>query len=87
MTKANLHVRVLGSCEIMANTSVICTDKTGTLAQNEMAVVAGSIGIHAKFFSRLDENPARAGNEDTGRPNARDFAIDLLKLDSALHPS
>ena len=46
MTKENL-VRVLGSCETMANASVICTDKTGTLTQNDMAVVAGSIGIHA----------------------------------------
>jgi Ca2+-transporting ATPase len=86
MTKANLLVRVLGSCEIMANASVICTDKTGTLTQNEMTVVAGSIGIHAKFVSRLDENPSRTGNEDAGRPNARDFAVDLLKLDSALTP-
>jgi Ca2+-transporting ATPase len=53
MTKANLLVRVLGSCETIANASVICTDKTGTLTQNEMAVVAGSISIHA--------NPSDAG--------------------------
>jgi hypothetical protein len=29
MTKQNLLVRVLGSCETMANATVICTDKTG----------------------------------------------------------
>jgi Ca2+-transporting ATPase len=86
MAKANLLVRVLGSCETMANASVICTDKTGTLTQNEMTVVAGSIGVHAKFVRRLDENPSRAGNEDSGRPNARDFAVDLLNLNSALTP-
>jgi P-type Ca2+ transporter type 2C len=86
MTKENLLVRVLGSCETMANASVICTDKTGTLTQNEMTVVAGSIGIHAKFVRRLDENPARAGNEDTNRPNARDFAVDILNLNSTLTP-
>ena len=86
MTKENLLVRVLGSCETMANASVICTDKTGTLTQNEMAVVAGSIGIHAKFFRQLDENQARAGNEDTNRPNAKDFAVDISNLNSTLTP-
>ncbi len=86
MTKENLLVRVLGSCETMANASVICTDKTGTLTQNEMTVVAGSIGIHAKFVRKLDENPARAGNEDTSGPNAKDFAVDILNLNSALTP-
>ena len=29
MTKQNLLVRVLSSCETMANTTVVCTDKTG----------------------------------------------------------
>jgi P-type Ca2+ transporter type 2C len=86
MTKENLLVRVLGSCETMANASVICTDKTGTLTQNEMTVVAGSIGIHAKFVRKLDENPARAGKEDTNRPNAKDFAVDILNLNSTLTP-
>jgi Ca2+-transporting ATPase len=86
MTKENLLVRVLGSCETMANASVICTDKTGTLTQNKMAVVAGSIGIHAKFARQLDENPARAGNEDTSRPNAKDSAVDISNLNSTLTP-
>ncbi len=56
MTKEKLLVRVLGSCETMANASVVCTDKTGTLTMNEMSVVAGSVGIHAKFVRRLKEN-------------------------------
>ncbi|KAH9052974.1 calcium-translocating P-type ATPase [Lactarius deliciosus] len=63
MTKENLLVRVLGSCETMANASVICTDKTGTLTQNEMTVVAGSVGVHAKFVRRLEENRGRTGGE------------------------
>ena len=36
MTKENLLVRVLGACEAMANASVICTGKTGTLTRNLM---------------------------------------------------
>ncbi|EJD49544.1 calcium-translocating P-type ATPase [Auricularia subglabra TFB-10046 SS5] len=65
MTSQNLLVRVLSSCEIMANASVICTDKTGTLTQNLMTVVAGSVGIHAKFVRHLEDNKARtnAGDE------------------------
>jgi|SRR5712672_587455 len=86
MAKENLLVRVLGSCETMANASVICTDKTGTLTQNDMTVVAGSVGIHAKFVRRLEEHPARAGNEDKNGANARDWAIDLSNLNAALTP-
>src|ERR1700755_2948787 len=59
MTYEKLLVRVLGSCETMANATVVCTDKTGTLTQNEMTVVAGSVGIHAKFVRKLDENRTR----------------------------
>ncbi len=60
MTKEDLLVCVRGSCETMANVLVICTDKTGTLTQNEMMVVAGCVGIHAKLVRRLDENRTRA---------------------------
>ena len=56
------------------------------LTQNEMTVVAGSIGIHAKFVRKLDENPTKASNEDTSRPNARDFAIELSILNMVLAP-
>lgn len=44
----------------MANASVVCTDKTGTLTQNDMTVVTGTIGIRARFVRRLEENPERA---------------------------
>jgi len=35
MTNENLLVRLLGSCETMANASVICTDKTGEYSTQE----------------------------------------------------
>ena len=58
MTEENILVCVLGSCETMASASVVCTDKTGTLTRNVMSVVAGSIGIHAKFVRKLEGNQA-----------------------------
>ncbi|EGN98945.1 hypothetical protein SERLA73DRAFT_90032 [Serpula lacrymans var. lacrymans S7.3] len=97
MTKENLLVRVLGSCETMANASVICTDKTGTLTQNAMTVVAGSIGIHAKFVRKLGENQSRTNaNEERGgrrrvedgssRKHTDDFSIDQSELHTVLSP-
>lgn len=94
MTKENLLVRVLGSCETMANASTICTDKTGTLTQNVMTVVAGSVGIHCKFVHRLEDNKERtnAGEEpgvkDAGaRKHAQDFSIDQEQLTDTLSPA
>ena len=65
MTYEKLLACVLGSCETMANASVICTGKTGTFTQNVMSVVAGSVGIHAKFVRNLDKNAARTNAEET----------------------
>jgi len=95
MTYENLLVRVLGSCETMANASVICTDKTGTLTQNAMTVVAGSVGIHAKFVRNLDENAARTNAEETeksasgtevARKHPLDFSIEQSQLNTVLSP-
>ena len=86
MLKENLLVRVLGSCEIMANASVVCTDKTGTLTKNEMTVVAGCVGIHAKFVRKLDQNYERTGRAERSGSNARDFAIDMSNLNKTLTP-
>ncbi|KAJ2926822.1 hypothetical protein H1R20_g10267, partial [Candolleomyces eurysporus] len=96
MTLENLLVRVLGSCETMANASVICTDKTGTLTQNVMSVVAGSIGVNCKFVRHLHENAARSNadeteqSESTGqtvRKHVDDFSIDQAQLNDALSPA
>lgn len=72
MTGENLLVRVLSSCEIMANATVICTDKTGTLTQNKMSVVAGSIGVHLKFVDRLAEHGDRVNANDDLKDHAKD---------------
>ncbi|KAF7561459.1 hypothetical protein G7046_g2684 [Stylonectria norvegica] len=49
MLKDNNLVRLLRSCEIMGNATCICSDKTGTLTQNKMTVVAGRIGLVGHF--------------------------------------
>ncbi|KAH9023999.1 calcium-translocating P-type ATPase [Lactarius deliciosus] len=87
MSKDNLLVRALGSCETLANVSVICTDKTGTLTQNEMIVVAISVGVHPKFVRRLEENRERMGSEVQNEPKPKVSDADLANLNTVLsHP-
>jgi Ca2+-transporting ATPase len=81
MLKTNNLVRKMHACETMGATTVICTDKTGTLTQNKMQVDTASFydesdrdliyeGIAVNTTARLDmtdpTNPQVLGNPTEG---------------------
>lgn len=49
MLKDKNLVRLMRSCETMGNATTVCSDKTGTLTQNKMTVVAGVLGATKAF--------------------------------------
>ncbi len=80
MLKTNNLVRKMHACETMGATTVICTDKTGTLTQNQMQVARADFfgnpsdeiineGIAVNSTAQLDmsgEKPAVLGNPTEG---------------------
>ena len=68
MLKTNNLVRRMHACETMGATTVICTDKTGTLTQNQMQVVAA----HFEAQEARDETQEvrNDGQEASSLPSA-----------------
>jgi Ca2+-transporting ATPase len=64
MLKDKNLVRVLRSCETMGNATTVCSDKTGTLTQNVMTVVAGTIGTSSRFSNRAAKRADDRGAQD-----------------------
>lgn len=68
MLRDNNLVRVLKACETMGNATTVCSDKTGTLTQNKMTVVAMTLGKTSSFggnekpLNKTDEAPEPASS-------------------------
>lgn len=78
MLKDRNLVRVLKSCETMGNATTICSDKTGTLTQNVMTVVAGSLGTSNRFSNRASSNGDGTRSDVNGIPTS-EFIGNLAK--------
>ena len=62
MLKYHNPVRQLKACETMGNSTNSCSGGAGTLTQNKMAVVAGTIGTGLRFHDGLSTSGEEQSN-------------------------
>ncbi|RKP40377.1 hypothetical protein BJ085DRAFT_18833 [Dimargaris cristalligena] len=84
MVYDNCLVRVLASCETMGNATTICSDKTGTLTENKMTVIAGTLGDSYRFTSTRTTVGVMSISEVSQRVPGRVLALvhEALSLNS-----
>lgn len=69
MLRDNNLVRLLRACETMGNATTVCSDKTGTLTQNKMTVVAGTLSTASRFGDKsLPIDSTHAADEKAPGP-------------------
>ena len=70
MLKTNNLVRKMHACETMGATTVICTDKTGTLTQNQMQVKEHLVDITPMLFEGIAANSTASLDFSSEKPRA-----------------
>ena len=68
-------------------TTSATTDLIGTLTQNVMTVVAGSLGVHGKFVRDISDNASRSNANDIEGAKRDDFSFDMSQFNDVASSS
>lgn len=79
MAKRNALVRKLPTVETLGSTSVICSDKTGTLTKDEMTVRKIFLAGHWIEVTGSGYDPVGEFRNSSPNPKVKDYLADLLR--------